>query len=288
VSDEATEAAARRWLTVALSDAMGSVPSITLESGGGAYITSPAHDDEPDPEPQPHGDGAVAAFEALELLDATEIERWRERFRLGRGGGASLPDPSAEERAAADACLERLLEGAEAGLARFNGALSLLLRLRVVGDEAMDWIAKAVGTEADELHEETTDASGAALYADLGESRAVLAAPVERHAGTCITCVEIHERGLLVDWHMIRQPEDNDDDSDAGFPAPPLSAADDAGTDYGAGYTGEVSWSPDEGPYAVFGSTRFAAAPPPSAGTLTISSGEGGEWEIALVTRGIR
>jgi hypothetical protein len=279
------QAAARRFLTRALSDAMGSVPSVRL-GGGGVYVSG-AGGGEPDSDPQPHGDGAVEAIDALGLLSSGEVERWRGRFRLGRDGGGAVPAPSAADADAASRHLDTLLDAVAAAdgdvdragaLDTFGGAVSLLLRLGYLdGDalgtwaERLDAVAAVPRDELEFVEEESGEPE------DLGQLRAVAPVPLARHDGLCLTAVELYDEGVVVHWHEVVEGS-----GERGFPSPTLTASDDAGTAYSPVVARSVSYSPDEVRYAIFGSSVFPTPPPAQARTLTIRGESGGEWAVPL------
>jgi hypothetical protein len=273
VSDPRAEAA-RHWLTRSLSDAMGSVPKVALYDGG-AIFSGPDGGEEDDHDVQPQGDGGILAFEAVAALPPAELERWRTRFELARRNARPQDEPEPAAVAAAQAHM-RALEAAvgaaetaeEKSIAseRRDGALSLLLHVGLV---EMD----IPGIEPDELarHEPIGDPEHV-----IGAPLAVIPVPLARHDRVCLTCVELHERGIAVHWHAVcdeHPPE-----------SPTFTVSDGAGTRYGEDLGGGGSWSPIQTPFAFLGRSEIAGAPPSAGGTLTIET-ESGAWQIPLPPR---
>ena len=279
--------AAERWLTRALSEAMGSVPGVAVAPGM-VFVTGTG-DGPNDHDDQPMGVGGVLALEAIGALSAGEAAIWLRRFELARGGAAPEPDP--EAAAAAREHLRGLVgEGAEpadrtagapdgaagggAQLDRLGSALGFFVHTGLAGLDGLDPLLEELGLGDDALLEGDGDGDDDEDWDPpaSGDPVAVVPAPLARHGGVCLTCVEVRERGLAVHWHLSGGGE-------RCLEGPELRVSDDTGTDYGEMVGGGASSEGEDGP--VSGTSEYAVPIPPQARTLMVRSGSG-EWSVPL------
>jgi hypothetical protein len=283
-------------LTKQLFGATGSAPQLSL-SAEGAYLDD--YDREGlEREVFPYGEGALLAIEALGLLPASEAAEWRQRFELARAGWSTGPHAGPEQKRPAEEHLDSLArsladapdtESRSALVDRFNAAFALYLHTGLERrEDALRWgerLERALGRTVEEfelvevagLDPAELDEPGTAEPTPLGAALRVVPAEPARHDGLCVTAVALHEHGLELHWHELREGPYDPDESDAhGF-----EAADDVGTGYRSFDSGGSSWSERDGAFAVIGHSICRTAVPEVARELRISR-RAARWLIPL------
>jgi hypothetical protein len=281
-----------------LASVTGSIPPIQLDSEApriGSFADPPG-----DPSPSRHGEGALLALETLGLLSGDEAADWRSRFAIvSEGWHAGRPQAGERvERAASH--LTRLLDdlkGASgtparvAALDRFEAAFALCLYSGLVSaDDAAAWgerLERALGKDLEDFDLEQMGVTpddeewdGWTPYRPGALLRVVPALP-ERHAGLCITAVELHENGFCVHWHALRDGPDPDPHDQEEFG--PGHAEDDLGTTYAPIMDGGHGWTGHRGVVAITGDSRCATPVPDAATRLTLRKDDA-EWVVPLQT----
>lgn len=204
----------------------------------------------------------VAALEAAGVLSAAEAEAWRDRCRRDAGGDrVARVAATPQQREAAEALLEELLEAGEDGEERFSGAL---LALRIAGAvDASAWDARMrerYGWPTAE--EELAEARELNAGGTNDELVAVLPGPDERRAGRRVLYALRFADGMEIRVDAAdREVED----------WPVWTLTDDAGTRYHP-----RGGSDDR--------VTFRGAPPPEARwvELTLAGDPGATFRIAL------
>jgi hypothetical protein len=283
-------------LTKALFSATGSAPQLSL-SAEGAYLDD--YDREGlEREVFSYGEGALLAIEALGLLPASEAAEWRRRFELARTSWSTGPLAGPEQKRLAEEHLDsvaRSLAGApdtesrSAMLDRFDAAFSLYLHTGLERPEdASRWgerLENALGRTVEEfelvevagLDPAELDEPGGKEPPPIGAALRVVPAEPARHDGLCVTAVALHEHGLELHWHELREDPFDPDESDTRR----FEANDDVGTEYSSFDSGGSSWSERNGVFAVIGHSICRTAVPGVASELRIARGAA-RWRIPL------
>jgi hypothetical protein len=283
-------------LTKELFSATGSPPGLSLSAESpylGDYDREGAGR-----QTHPYGEGTLLAVEALGLLSSDEASEWRQRFGLAQTGWSTGRVAAAEQNRLAEehlGSLARSLVGAadtesrSALLDRFNAGFALYLHTGLERPEdASRWgerLERALGRTVEEF--ELVEVAGldpAELYEPGGEEPAPLGAvlrvvPAEpaRHDGLCVTAVAMHENGLELHWHELREGPFDPHESDTSS----FEGADDVGTEYPSFDSGGSSWSERNGVFAVIGHSICRRAVPEGASELRISR-RAARWLIPL------
>jgi len=309
---------AERFLAGHLSESMGSVTSISLFGGNGAYVGSgswpqPSDDDDLDLGVNPledSGPAVLGALEATAVLPTAKTERWKHLFALALGGRPVAP-PRPELRSRGQSYLATLAAAFQAEedeavdqreLDRLGGAVAALSDLGLVESDPLPSILRGLlgGTVAhpDEPltgeefplpppPETTDDQYEQPESRSIGEPLQVIAGPTSRREGLCFTCVELHTRGLILHWHEVVEAggddamEDSFDRLDRTF-----TLADDVGTEYTEASTTSShgpAWSPGPPrPSGLWGSAVSRTSVPDEASRLDITTGDA-HWRLDLV-----
>jgi hypothetical protein len=243
-----------------------------------------------------YAEGALMAYERLEVLAADELARWRGRFADPEAADATSREWAERARPTAERHLERLLEASDDDLAEAYGAIEALRACGVLDAEAL----RAWGERLERADASFGGGGGGGGYSSASDAdldapgaedemtqtvRRVITGSTERRDDLAMVALVVHGAGTALHFHYVGPERDLDDDDDAWYDAwdellddlNPPKLRDDTGRAYEPAHEMPDTSGGSSG--AVTGSWLYTPAAGDDARTFTVER-DGHVWTL--------